>query len=72
MLTDEMVADGWRVHDGGPCPVDAWQPVEVLLRSGRTAKHPDSRFLEWEATDFDDLRHSSDIIAYRLETPDAQ
>lgn len=69
MLTDEMKAQGWIEHDGGPCPVDMWQPVSIMLRNGITARHRDCRWLDWQTSAPDVLEYSSDIIAYKPETP---
>lgn len=62
--TEAMLADGWIAHDGGPCPVDKWEPVTIMRRDGKTAKHPDSRFLDWRP--YEAYAHT-DIIAYRPE-----
>ena len=64
MISEQMKAEGWIEHDGGPCPVDAWQPVMIMRRDGKTAKHPDSRFLDWRP--YEDYAHT-DIIAYKAE-----
>lgn len=68
MLTDEMRADGWIEHDGGPCPVDTWQPISIMRRDGITARHPDCRWLDWQASDPEALEYPSDIIAYKPES----
>lgn len=63
----------WLAHDGGPCPVDPDQRVEVRHRSGETSetyirsKHyrGDNRARSWY------WRHdgdAGDIVAYRLLT----
>lgn len=67
-LTPEQIAAGWIAHDGGECPVDKWRPVQIILRKGNTVYHPDSRYLDWEHSIPDDLRHPTDIIVYRPET----
>ena len=36
MLTDEQRAQGWKEHDGGPCPVALASKVEVMCRGGDT------------------------------------
>ena len=64
MLTPEQIADGWIAHDGGACPVDMWQPVTIMRRDGKTARHPDCRHLDWRP--YEAYAHT-DIIAYRPE-----
>ena len=66
-LTPDQFADGWLLHDGGSCPVDAWRPVTIMRRDGKTAKHPDSRFLDWRPYE---AYADTDIIAYKPERPD--
>lgn len=36
MLTSEQIAQGWKEHDGGPCPVDDAAMVEVMFADGET------------------------------------
>ena len=64
--TEAMLADGWIKHDGGPCPVDMWTPVTIMRRDGKTAKHPDCRWLDWRF--YPDYEHT-DIIAFKPEQP---
>jgi hypothetical protein len=33
-LTEQQIADGWKPHDGGPCPVPLDSKPEVLCRDG--------------------------------------
>lgn len=76
MLTPEQIADGWKPHDGGPCPVGLDSIVSVMFADGGidgsiyagfwSAEMPgmDS---QWEGEcDPDDW-----IIAYREEPSDA-
>jgi len=65
-LTPEMIAAGWIAHTGGPCPVDMWQPVTIMRRDGKVAKHPDCRSLDWRS--YPEYTHT-DIIAYKPESP---
>ena len=59
MLTDEMRAEGWIEHGGGPCPVN--HTASVIMRNGiKGVAYPfHSRWL-WSFRPLD-------IIAYRPE-----
>lgn len=64
MLTPE-IPEGFKPHDGGPCPVDDGSIVEVMMRSGQKRRaHAYNLF--WGKNGF-----RSDIIAYREEPGDA-
>lgn len=69
MLTDEMRAEGWLPHDGGKCPVSDGQPVEIMLRSGKTYSLWQAEAVSW----FHDSRvvgvavqPEREVIAYRV------
>lgn len=34
MLTDEQRAQGWKEHDGGPCPIRGLVAIPVMIRAG--------------------------------------
>jgi hypothetical protein len=77
MLTDEMRADGWLPHDGGPCPVPLDSCVTIMIRDGTITKWPRAGAVIWkygttiwEAGDCS-LPRLAEVIAYKLETPDA-
>lgn len=65
MLSEQQIADGWKLHDGGECPVDMWQPVTIMRRDGKTATHRDCRFLDWRP--WEAYSHT-DIIAYKEQS----
>lgn len=72
MLTDEMRAEGWLEHNGGPCPV---APKDIVTPLYRLSADPTkgvriewatcAGFLVWEHDGEDD-----DIIAYKPENTD--
>lgn len=65
MLTDEMRANGWIEHDGGPCPVDADACVRVRLRGNPIPDDPDyADTWDWR---WWELHPDGDIIAYKPE-----
>jgi hypothetical protein len=69
-LTEQMKADGWIEHDGGPCPVEPETPVIVWLRGWF---EPESQTADYRAGTYD-WEHvpddaGQDIIAYRPEQP---
>ena len=77
MLTDEQRADGWIEHDGGPCPVALDSKVFVMHRGGvESPVAIPAKWSEewgrwaWSGTPYEGW--GENIIAYRLETPDAQ
>ena len=63
-LTEQMKADGWIEHDGGPCPVKG--PVVVMYRTGDQFKWKDAPAEDWTHQPTDALL---DIIAYKPEQP---
>ena len=71
MLTDEMRAEGWKEHDGGPCPVAPDTPVALMYRDkpdpmkGIRIPFALAIRLDWSHDGQDD-----DIIAYRETTND--
>lgn len=72
-LTDEMRADGWIEHDGGPCPVDLESRPAILWKDGviTIAGHCAAR--EWTELEPDSWQHLGHerhhIIAYKPEPP---
>lgn len=60
-LTDEQLRDGWKPHDGGPCPVSG--PCEIMQRGGHTAFVKQPEHEDW-AHDGNAL----DIIAYKEQS----
>lgn len=71
VLTDEQIADGWIEHDGGPCPVDASTPVEILVRAGDVSTWKRAGAVLWQygsfvAEIFDALPRCCEVIAYRM------
>jgi hypothetical protein len=61
-LTEQMKADGWNEHDGGPCPVDRLSLVAVRKRNGREYQRNTAAHWDWWHSN-----HPADIIAYRPE-----
>lgn len=61
MLTEEMIADGWRSHDGGPCPVPMNSRPWAIGNKypGRQMQAP-AGIIKWQ-----------NVIAYKPETPHA-
>ena len=71
MLTDEMRADGWIEHDGGPCPVplDSKPAIVFADGSGRPGGLFTARF--WFRTFWTHEAHPNNhIIAYKPERTD--
>jgi hypothetical protein len=75
-LTEQMKADGWIEHDGGPCPVAPDCRVIVMQRTGhirnvRKASHWSARADEpdWGQDCWIHQAEWCDIIAYRPEQP---
>lgn len=68
-LTDEMRADGWVDHDGGPRPYGLKFPVEIMFRDEQTDVAERAKDFEWRWASFrfDDYdgEHYADIIAYK-------
>ena len=77
-LTATQIADGWKPHDGGECPVDPQCKVQVMFRDGEIRK---ARRAEWWTAfdtvtgfaDHDLWKHqapsrSNDIIAYKEQS----
>ncbi len=76
VLTDEQLADGWIEHDGGPCPVALDSLVQIFHRGGHANKHftpagwsDEWGRWQWKGGPYDGWNEN--IIAYKLETPDA-
>jgi hypothetical protein len=79
-LTPDQIADGWLLHDGGPCPVNLMAKVEVMFRSGEirykrraqwwTAFDTVSKFAEHDLWQHQAPNHTNDIVAYKPERPD--
>jgi hypothetical protein len=64
-LTEQMKADGWVEHDGGPCPVHWTLGVEYIMRGhDAISKTKRARNRDWSHTGA-----AHDIIAYRSEQP---
>ncbi len=64
-LTATQIADGWKPHDGGECPVQIGHKVGVMLRAsfrGITIVK-DAQNFDWGHTG-DDF----DIIAYKEQS----
>jgi hypothetical protein len=64
-LTEQMKADGWIEHDGGPCPVPPKTYPALMFRCGAKEQGIDR-------SDWCDWTHDgslTDIIAYRPEQP---
>ncbi len=71
-LTEQMKADGWIEHDGGPCPVPRETNVRLMWRDGhisRWSQKITAKNVPWVhrfiGMDQPDLH----IIAYRPEQP---
>lgn len=66
-LTEELIADGWIEHDGGPCPVSNDSIVAYRLRGGVVTLDRDrADNLIWHH-DSSLLDEEDHIIAYRPE-----
>ncbi|GLK86030.1 hypothetical protein [Ancylobacter defluvii] len=71
---DATMSDGWILHDGSGCPVDADAFVVVRFRSGREdlglararswADHEQDRWVEDES--------DTVIVAYRIVRPEGR
>lgn len=75
MLTDELRAEGWIEHDGGPCPVPLDSMPGVLWGDGHLTPIGEFRAGEW-CDQHDSWMHfgprKHHIIAYKPETTDAR
>lgn len=68
MLTPEQIADDWKPHDGGECPVDGPVSVEVIIRAGiRGVVTPVA--IGWDHSR-PNRNPLSDIIAYKDQSHD--
>ena len=66
-LSDEMKAQGWIEHDGGPCPVKDDIIVDYLLRAGPVVQDRDkASSLIWQH-DSALIENADHIIAYRVQ-----
>lgn len=70
-LTEQQRAEGWREHDGGPCPVALDSRPGVVKRSGWMLEPGIATAGGW-AFGIDNWRHEGkhrgyDIIAFRPE-----
>jgi hypothetical protein len=63
-LTPEQIADGWKPHNGGPCPVWPTRTVLAMLRDGQVGERY-ACDLEWSLDG-----RSDDIIAYKEHNHD--
>lgn len=66
-ISEEMKAQGWIEHDGGPCPVPLGTAIETMSREGEIYQQIAGP-LGWGH--FPDFFPQIDIIAYRLENRD--
>ena len=64
-LTEQMKADGWIEHEGGPCPIDGAAIVSARFRGGSGTVSRAS-VIWWGRTEHP---NGFDIIAYRPEQP---
>ncbi len=72
MLSEELRAQGWIEHSGGPCPVPLDSKPGVMFRDGEVADVGDmASAWVWEANSFGPAFADLHIIAYKPETPDA-
>lgn len=62
MLTVEQIADGWKPHDGGKCPVDPDNVADALLRNGEPLSKSSWGEGYWI---WSDKLPEIDIIAYK-------
>lgn len=68
MLSEELRAQGWIEHSGGPCPVTIGSTNQIMLRDGRIIIETARR---WGWSHLNSTLPETDIIAYKPETPDA-
>ena len=72
MLTPEQIADGWKPHDGGPCPVDGSSRPDLLFRDGEILMEGDGcNARHWDWSHSTSKTACDDIIAYQEEPSDA-
>ena len=74
MLSDEMRAEGWLPHDGGPCPkgIGLDDPVAVMMLGELSGGYVHEVHAAdcWDWMWGDGGPHGYDIIAYKPENPD--
>lgn len=64
MISEQMKAEGWIEHDGGPCPVNTASTIYVMLGNGTTGwVMPCNTRWEYPPDNFLDGR----IVAYKPE-----
>lgn len=70
MLSEEQIADGWKPHDGGECPVDGGVQITPMYRAPSDPQKGvriewliSARALNWTHDGADD-----DIIAYKEQS----
>jgi hypothetical protein len=68
-LTEQMKADGWIEHDGGPCPVPLGSKPAIMFRDGQTYDQPTAFAAAWHWSQLNQLSSMGDIIAYKPEQP---
>jgi len=76
-LTPKQIADGWKVHEGWPCPVSPISKPGVMFRSRPKRPKPsgviDADFWRGEQSELDwwhwrgRKQTNNDIIAYKPE-----
>lgn len=67
MLSEQQIADGWKLHDGGECPVDGETFVVAKYRGGAIGRPIRAKFHEWSNCDEAPF---ADIIAYKEQSHD--
>ena len=75
MLSDELLAEGWLPHDGGPCPVHSRGRPGVLFADGEIIQPGKVLAAMWEIdpTNWWQWKQSDPcdrIIAYKPEKTD--
>lgn len=70
MLTDEMRAEGWLPHDGGPCPVTRDSKPGVMFGDGYTVAPGRQKAEYWLVGYWSHHWPAERIIAYKPENPD--
>ena len=68
MISEQMKAEGWRLHDGGPCPVPDDAMPSLMFRDGEIAERGNELAAwhwDWEHSPNHDAL--DDIIAYKPE-----
>lgn len=61
---DAQVTEPWIKWEGGECPVDRSQPVDVIFRDGGSAECLGASYFRWKH-----LGNKDDIIRYRVVRP---